>query len=204
MFTRLKRILASKAPKSLRGSFSRSKIMFNYPKAVRYILHGDKLKKILGTNLAVLTLASNLVPLGSIKEQNIEQVVKAPIVLATERAVQYPVDTMKITQNYRFYHPGLDIDGTTGDTIRPVMKGKVIEAGKSKIGYGNYIVIDHENGYRSLYAHLSKIEVSVGNSVTLETEIGKMGSTGRSSGDHLHLEVYEGEKRINPLTILKA
>jgi hypothetical protein len=204
LFSKIRKGLASTTPKSISGSFSRSKIMLHYPKAIRYILHGDKLKKVLGTNLAVLTLASNLIPLGSISEQNIEQVVKAPIVLTTEKTVQYPVNIMRITQNYRFYHPGLDIDGTTGDIIMPIMKGKVVEAGRSKIGYGNYVVIDHENGYRSLYAHLSKIEVTVGNLVTLETVIGKMGSTGRSSGDHLHLEVYEGEKRINPLTILKA
>ena len=64
-------------------------------------------------------------------------------------------------------------------------------------------MIDHGNKLSSLYAHLSKIEVEEGQEVTMDTEIGRMGATGRAFGDHLHLEVYDHGKAVNPLTILR-
>ena len=94
------------------------------------------------------------------------------------------------------------MDGLTGDPITPIRKGKVLSISRSKFAYGNSIIVDHGEGMTSLYAHLSKIEVVEGQEVDTFDEIGKMGATGRSSGDHLHLEIRDHGVPVNPLTVL--
>lgn len=169
----------------------------------RYIFENTKIKKLFGANLAILMLASSLTPSSNTFAENIQaEKVEAPIVLVTQNGVQYPVENVKITTQYRFYHPGIDLDGVTGDPIKPIMSGKVDFVGYSNYGYGNSVIINHGNGTESLYAHLSKIDVKVGDSVNSETKLGEMGASGRSFGDHLHLEVHENDRPINPLIIL--
>ena len=169
----------------------------------RLIFEKEGVKKLLGTNLAFLVFASAFVPSHARIEPEYEKsVIESPLVLKTEKGVQNPVKSVKITQGYRFYHPGIDFDGITGENIYPIMAGKISEVGYSRFGYGNSVLIDHGNGVTSLYAHLSKIEVVGGQEVVKETKLGEMGATGRSFGDHLHLEIYENEKSINPLSVL--
>lgn len=122
--------------------------------------------------------------------------------IETEKAVQIPVKKLSITQGYTIFHPGLDLDGLTGDPINPIMAGKVVGIQRSHINYGNAIIIDHGNEITSLYAHLSKIFVKIGDEVNSNTIIGLMGSTGRSTGDHLHLEVRVKGYSVNPRTII--
>ena len=96
-------------------------------------------------------------------------------------------------------HPAVDIGGSVGNAIYATDNGVVVYAGWSDYGYGYLIVIDHGNGWQSAYAHLSAVGVSCGQSVFQGTQIGGLGSTGNSSGPHLHFElVYNGTK-VNPL-----
>lgn len=109
-----------------------------------------------------------------------------------------------ITQNFAWYHPGVDIANRAAPGVAASDGGTVVVAGwPDNQGYGNRIVIDHGNGYRSLYAHLSNIYVSVGESVSRGQLVGQMGSTGRSTGTHLHLEIHYKGVPLNPLGILK-
>jgi murein DD-endopeptidase MepM/ murein hydrolase activator NlpD len=95
-------------------------------------------------------------------------------------------------------HSGIDLDGDEGDPVYAIDNGVVVYAGWNKWGYGNVIVINHGNGWQSLYAHLSGIYVGCGASVWQTNVIGAVGNTGRSSGPHLHFEMmYEGV-RVNP------
>lgn len=99
-------------------------------------------------------------------------------------------------------HSGIDIDGETGDPIYAIDAGVVVYSGWSNFGYGNLIVIDHGNGWQSLYAHLNDIYTVCGQSVFQGTVIGTIGNTGNSSGSHLHFEViYQGVK-VNPWDVL--
>lgn len=109
-----------------------------------------------------------------------------------------------LTQYFSWYHPGIDIANRAGPGIAASDGGTVMVAGwPDSNGYGNRVVIDHGNGYTSLYAHLSNIYVSAGQTVSRGQLIGQMGSTGRSTGTHLHLEIHYKGIALNPLGILK-
>lgn len=95
------------------------------------------------------------------------------------------------------FHAGMDIDGERGDLVVAPANGTVIEAGY-KGGYGQMIEIDHGNGLTTRYGHLSKIEVTPGDGITRGQMIGQVGSTGRSTGPHLHYELRVNDRPINP------
>ncbi len=103
-------------------------------------------------------------------------------------------------RSYEF-HPGLDIGGQKGDVVIAPANGTVVKAAWTG-GYGNLIEVDHGNGLSTRYGHLSKIEVQVGDLITRGQEIGLIGSTGRSTGPHLHFEIRLGDKAINPRRFL--
>jgi hypothetical protein len=100
-------------------------------------------------------------------------------------------------------HRGIDIAGNTGEAVWAVDAGVVVYAGWNDYGYGNMIMIDHGNGWQSLYAHLSSIKVVCGQSVDQGTVMGAIGSTGHSSGSHLHFELMHTlYSKVNPWDFL--
>jgi murein DD-endopeptidase MepM/ murein hydrolase activator NlpD len=99
-------------------------------------------------------------------------------------------------------HKGIDIARPSNGTIKTVDNGVVVSAGWDG-GYGNKIVIDHQNGLRTVYGHLSSIDVSVGQTVPKGSKIGVMGATGDSTGVHLHFEVYKNGSLQNPISYLR-
>ena len=101
----------------------------------------------------------------------------------------------------RSEHHGVDLPGKLGDPVVTTQPGIVIEVGDTGTkGYGKYIKIEHENGYKTLYAHLSSQDVKKGDKVSQGQLIGKVGSTGDSTGPHLHYEVFNKEgQKIDPL-----
>ncbi len=100
------------------------------------------------------------------------------------------------------FHTGTDMACPTGTPILAAMSGRVTTTGVTRV-YGNYVIIDHGNGYQTLYAHMSKIIASKGQWVSQGTRIGLVGSTGYSTGPHLHFTVYKNGKLIDPMTVLK-
>lgn len=108
-----------------------------------------------------------------------------------------------LSQYFSWYHPGIDVSNLGGGPIRASDGGTVSVAGwPDSYGYGNRVFIDHGNGYTSLYAHMSTIYVSSGQRVSKGDVLGMMGSTGRSTGVHLHLEIRKDGTALNPLSIL--
>lgn len=97
----------------------------------------------------------------------------------------------------------LDIANGSSPPVIAADAGTVIFSGCFSWGYGCHIIIDHNNGYRSLYGHLSRRDVEQGNIVSQGQQIGQMGSTGRSTGTHLHFEIRQGSTLLNPQNFLK-
>jgi len=108
-----------------------------------------------------------------------------------------------ITQYPVWYHMALDIANASMPAILASDTGTVTFAGCVQYGYGCHIIIDHANGFQTLYGHISSFNVSTGQAVSQGQAIGVMGSTGRSTGTHLHFEVRSGGVLQNPLTYLK-
>jgi murein DD-endopeptidase MepM/ murein hydrolase activator NlpD len=98
-------------------------------------------------------------------------------------------------------HEGIDIAGKTGDAVVSTNDGTVSMVSSEK-NYGNFVEVDHGNGTKTRYAHLSKTNVEVGDVLTKGQKLGEVGSTGRSSGPHLHYEVWKDGKRIDPTNTL--
>lgn len=110
----------------------------------------------------------------------------------------------QITQGYKWYHKAVDIANGIGTPILAADSGTVTVAGwPDNTGYGNRVLIDHGNGYVTLYAHMSRIDVVAGQTVKRGDQVGAMGSTGRSTGPHLHFEIRAAGALQNPLNFLK-
>lgn len=101
-------------------------------------------------------------------------------------------------------HKGIDLASRTGNKIRSMAKGRVTKVEYSNRGYGNLVVIDHGNGFKTKYAHLSKIYVKEGEVLKLNDAIGEVGSTGRSTGPHLHYEILYQGRPVNPMPFIQA
>lgn len=99
-------------------------------------------------------------------------------------------------------HAGIDLDGEIGDTVLAAGPGRVLHAGWYS-GYGNYILIQHANGYLSHYGHLSEVLVYRGQMVRQGAPIGLVGSTGHSTGPHLHFGITHEGKWQNPVKLIK-
>ena len=100
------------------------------------------------------------------------------------------------------FHTGTDMACPEGTPILAAMSGKISDVGNNRT-YGNYIIINHGNGYQTVYAHMSKTIAKKGQWVSQGTKIGLVGSTGYSTGPHLHFMVYKNGNRIDPMTVLK-
>jgi murein DD-endopeptidase MepM/ murein hydrolase activator NlpD len=111
----------------------------------------------------------------------------------------------RISQRYSWYHQAVDIASGGNPVVSAAQGGTVVTTGWNAGGYGNFVVVDHGNGYTTLYAHLlnNSTVVSPGEKVSQGQKLGNMGSTGRSTGTHLHFEVRGPKGKLDPLAVLK-
>lgn len=110
----------------------------------------------------------------------------------------------RITQPFRPWHKGVDIANHDGGPILAADAGTVVVSGwPDNSGYGNRVVINHGNGFITLYAHMSRLDVVAGQRVGRGDQLGMMGSTGRSTGTHVHFEIRTTKGIIDPLTALR-
>lgn len=100
----------------------------------------------------------------------------------------------------RTFHNGIDMAAPKGTPVYAALSGVVVAAGWDNI-YGNYVTVSHHSGYKTLYGHLSKITTKRGASVSTNTKIGEVGSTGQSTGPHLHFTIFKNGGTINPASL---
>jgi LysM repeat protein len=115
----------------------------------------------------------------------------------------WPTTARRISQYFNWRHHGLDIDGGFGDPIWAADDGVITKVAYLKYGYGYHVIIDHGGGKTTLYAHFQNIYVKQGQRVARGDVLGEMGSTGYSTGSHLHFEVRFGSKKYNPLSYIR-
>jgi len=115
---------------------------------------------------------------------------------------QPPLKKTVITQQYKPYkrepHLGIDFSGPIGTPVLSIESGRVVYVGEQFTGYGKLVIIEHDALWTSLYAHLDSFSVKLGNRVKKSQKIGTLGNTGKSTGPHLHLEIFYKKKNINP------
>jgi len=111
-------------------------------------------------------------------------------------------DPVRPVAGEKRFHRGVDFIGRTGDPIKAAIKGTVLHIDNNP-NLGNFIILKHEGGYQTLYAHLSAYSVRAGDMVSQGQEIGKIGATGYTTGPHLHFEVFRNGNRIDPLDLYK-
>ncbi|HPT66154.1 MAG TPA: M23 family metallopeptidase [Candidatus Woesebacteria bacterium] len=111
----------------------------------------------------------------------------------------------RISQRYFWYHRAVDVANASNPAIVAAQGGTVTSSGWNAGGYGNYVVVNHGNGYSTLYAHMlnNSIVVTPGQVVKQGQKLGTMGSTGRSTGTHLHFEIRGPKGNIDPLSVLR-
>ena len=154
---------------------------------------------IVSDTLAEINEVTQLVELKNPLDGSVYKTIEGPFAWPTTG-----VFTLEFSQSskYQLFHTGLDIAGKRGDPITPFMKGKVIYAGEISWGYGKHVVIDHDDNITSIYAHLDTIEVAVDQEVEPGDVIGTEGSTGWSTGPHLHFETRVFGIPVNPRVFL--
>jgi murein DD-endopeptidase MepM/ murein hydrolase activator NlpD len=99
-------------------------------------------------------------------------------------------------------HEGVDIAAPWGTGVYVAAEGSVLRTGYDPAGYGRFVEIRHPNGMTTLYGHLSRLDVASGDAVEAGARIGLVGSTGRSTGPHLHFEVRRGDRQVNPVKVM--
>jgi murein DD-endopeptidase MepM/ murein hydrolase activator NlpD len=176
--------------------------------ALRPIAMHQNLRLAVGLYLAIMAVLTALLsPSLSLATNTGGPVVltvapEGEIHLTTKPGVISPLPVLLKTQGFWLLHSGIDLSTAIGTPVKPIMKGTVTKTENNWFGYGNMIVVSHGADFESLYAHLSVINAKVGDSVTTDTVIGLSGSTGKSTGPHLHLEIRQDGKVIDPGPIL--
>lgn len=128
---------------------------------------------------------------------------RPPALKVSGLGMLWPTTGRRITQYFTWRHTGIDIALPTGNPIYAALDGVVEMSGWNRSGYGYQIVLRHSNGLKTRYAHNSKLYVLVGQEVAKGDVIALIGSTGRSTGPHLHFEVIVGGVRVNPFLYVK-
>lgn len=126
-----------------------------------------------------------------------------PVINSDQKAFVVPVSHLRfIGQGFHSGHTAYDLNASIGTDVLSFSKGKVILLEAGYLGYGHHIIIDHDHGLYSLYAHLQSFAVKLGDEVEVGQKIGEIGMTGWTTGPHLHFEIIDNGKAINPSTYL--
>lgn len=168
----------------------------------RKVFESKNLRLVLGVYLTVFTILIGFFSSPSVAFTAQEAVLARPKEeIHTETVFIKPVDGA-ISQGFHWYHQAIDIMADLDKPVYPIAKGVVREVELNAWGYGYKVVIDHENSFSSLYAHLGEIKVKAGDTVSKETVIAAIGLTGWTSGPHLHLEIWQDNLPIDPVSVL--
>jgi murein DD-endopeptidase MepM/ murein hydrolase activator NlpD len=189
------------------------------PTARSFLIHSGQIASLAGA--AVLAMAFAPIPvvepttptdLGAVPESPpLTAVAEAAGPVVREIAFETPVKGYGINSPFgprrlpgqaARNHEGVDIAAPQGTAVYVAAEGSVARSGYDAGGYGRFVEIRHPNGMTTLYGHLSRLDVASGDRLGAGERIGLVGSTGRSTGPHLHFEVRRGDRQINPVKVM--
>ena len=176
-----------------------------FSKVFKKAFESKKSKRFVGAGLTILVMfygvMGNILATdgGMVIDETLMITPEAEIV--TEITLEKPLDGV-MAQGFHGFHRGVDILAPVGTSIKSITEGEVVESSFGRVGWGNTVVVEHENGLKSSYAHLKDIRVVEGEKVKKNQEVGTVGMTGWTTGPHLHLEIYEDDRAVNPKEIL--
>lgn len=173
-------------------------------KFFRKAFEGKRVKRLIGAGLTVLMLFLGVMENAlAVKAQEIDAtlITTPQTEVITEKTLDKPINGA-FAQGFHGFHRGIDLLAPVGTEIKPVTKGKVVEVSFGRIGWGNTVVVEHEKGLKSRYAHMKDFNVQEGDTVEKESTLGTVGMTGWTTGPHLHLEIYQDGRAIDPKEIL--
>src|SRR5258708_24801 len=156
------------------------------------------------TNAGIPLISNKLVSINPTKNSVAIHDPTGKIIAQIQSSITWPIHgvvTLEFGQPdlpYQPIHTGIDIAGKSGTPITPFMKGTVIDVGHLSWGYGNYVVIDHENNVTSLYGHMSQTSVTKGEQVQPGDVIGYEGQSGWATGPHIHFQINVFGIPVNP------
>lgn len=179
----------------------------NVSRFLRSKLEKISIRAVIGVNLTCLTfVAVFIVPQAQVASASMR------VYFDTQKTVidgvvadsqfRWPLAQFGISQSFHGGHMGLDLQADYGTPVYAIHNGTVAWTSMLSLGYGKHVLIKNTDEITSLYGHLSKIQVKQGDKVTKNTKIGEVGSTGWSTGNHLHLEIYQNDVPMNPMEIL--
>jgi murein DD-endopeptidase MepM/ murein hydrolase activator NlpD len=175
-------------------------------KMIRPIFEHKRAGRAIGALLALLVLSfgflSNLF-IESTQATEVALISQPGNQVITLTTLAKPLDG-RLAQGFHGFHRGIDILDPVGTPILPISDGSVTEVSFGRLGWGNTVVVEHADGLSSRYAHMKDIKIIVGEKVTRDQTIGTVGLTGWTTGPHLHLEVYQSGRAIDPAAILPA
>jgi murein DD-endopeptidase MepM/ murein hydrolase activator NlpD len=195
-----------KRTKNLKKSFGKSNSM---SRVFRTIFEKHFIRPLLGLQLAAgvlflgpLTVSESQTELaypGIGVSDVILQVSVEPQIQTNDKAMQNPAaEFTSISTYFQNGHAGWDLRAPLGSAIYPVADGVIKAVVHSTHGYGRRVIVAHDNGLESLYAHMGLIEVEEGQKVTKQTKLGEVGLTGFTTGPHIHFELYQHGTPVNP------
>jgi murein DD-endopeptidase MepM/ murein hydrolase activator NlpD len=189
------------------------------PTARSFLIHSGQAASLAG--VAVLAMAFAPLPLaGSTEPTDMLAAPEAPPMTAVAEpagpvtrqiafespvrghAINSPFGLRRLPGQAARNHEGVDIAAPRGTGVYVSAEGSVLRTGYDAAGYGRFVEIRHPNGMTTLYGHLSRLDVASGDVVEAGARIGLVGSTGRSSGPHLHFEVRRGDRQVNPVKVM--
>ena len=173
-------------------------------KFFRKAFEGKRVKRLIGAGLMGLMVFLGVMENAlAVKAQEADAtlITTPQTEVITEKTLEKPLDGA-LAQGFHGFHRGIDILDPVGTEIKPVTRGRVVEVSQGRLGWGNTVVIEHEKGLKSRYAHMKDFNVQEGDQVEKGTVLGWVGMTGWTTGPHLHLEIYQDGWAIDPAQIL--
>lgn len=175
-------------------------------KFFRHTFEHKRARKAISASLTLLVmgfgLMSNLLA-GETQATEVALINQTESQLVTLTTLAKPLEGT-MAQGFSAFHRGIDLLAPLDTPIQPITDGVISEVSLGRLGWGNTVVIDHANGLLSRYAHMKEVRVIEGEQVTRDKVLGTVGMTGWTTGPHLHLEVYQNGRAIDPASVLPA